>query len=157
MIEITTASLKEAADFRSDKPWAAIQITAPGYDVAELDNENLKGSLQLNYYDVDEHGKCLMPHVNSFINDLREQNKELIVFDADMARRVLHFVERMEERIEILLVHCQAGVSRSTGTAAAISRIYFGHDGNWFETKVPNRHVYRTILNEYHNQKDRTK
>ena len=49
-------------------------------------------------------------------------------------------------RVEVLLIHCEAGMSRSPGVAAALSRIYYGDDGPWGEYDFPNSLVYQRLV-----------
>jgi len=44
------------------------------------------------------------------------------------------------------------GVSRSPAVAAALSRIYYGDDGPWFELDFPNWLVY-AVLVETHSRR----
>jgi predicted protein tyrosine phosphatase len=46
------------------------------------------------------------------------------------------------------MVHCEAGTSRSPAVAAAISRIYYGDDGEFLLPHLyqPNMHVFRQKL-----------
>tara|TARA_Y100000310_G_scaffold340792_1_gene437777 strand:- start:3420 stop:3902 length:483 start_codon:yes stop_codon:yes gene_type:complete len=49
---------------------------------------------------------------------------------------------------EVVIVHCQAGQSRSAGVASALSKFYNDDDKRFFHMPyTPNMHVYRTMLN----------
>ena len=50
------------------------------------------------------------------------------------------------DEAEVFLIHCEVGLSRSPGIAAALSRIYFGDDGPWAEHDFPNPLVYRLLI-----------
>ena len=67
------------------------------------------------------------------------------------ARKIIDFMERHKD-INNVIVHCEAGISRSAGACAALMLIYTGSDMDIFTTArfSPNMTVYRTILNEYH-------
>jgi predicted protein tyrosine phosphatase len=60
----------------------------------------------------------------------------------------LDFVKQTWDGIEVLLVHCEEGNSRSPAVAAAISRIYLEDDRMYFLPHMywPNRHVYNVLL-----------
>ncbi len=62
------------------------------------------------------------------------------------AREIRRFVEEHLERLELIVVHCDAGVSRSPAVAAALWRWLEGTRGPFFETFRPNPHVYRTVM-----------
>jgi len=119
-------SAHNAELFRCDRPWAAISITTVG-DCPVLSEDNREGLLQLAFADTaDPEG------ADSFTSSL--------------ATEVLDFVEQVWDRIEVLLIHCEAGLSRSPGVAAALSRIYYGDDGLWFEYDFPNSLVYQLLV-----------
>lgn len=46
-----------------------------------------------------------------------------------------------------IIVHCDAGISRSAGVAAALNKYFNGRDQFYFDNYCPNMHVYRTLLN----------
>ena len=72
------------------------------------------------------------------------------LFDEERARKVVSFVRKVRAQNEdaLLIIHCDAGWSRSPGMAAAIEKGMLGRDdAYWFKHKTPNRLVYRTILN----------
>ncbi len=50
------------------------------------------------------------------------------------------------DQAESFLIHCDVGLSRSPAVAAALSRIYYGDDGQWFELDFPNRLVYDVLV-----------
>ena len=112
--------------FRCDRPWAAISITTLG-DFPTLSEENRLGLLQLAFADTADPDR---PDS----------------FTASHAAEVLDFVAQIWDRIEILLIHCEAGMSRSPGVAAALSRIYYGDDGPWGEYDFPNSLVYQRLV-----------
>lgn len=66
------------------------------------------------------------------------------------AEQIIRFVDKIKnQNIDLLIVHCQAGVSRSAGVCAAIKK-YMGYDDmDIFENPkyYPNRKCYRTVLN----------
>ena len=50
-----------------------------------------------------------------------------------------------------ILVHCDAGWSRSPAVAAALTKSLLGQDdSHLFKAKSPNMLVYRTLLNVYY-------
>ncbi len=126
------------SEFVKSKAWALISITNeegtwPKLNVQE-DDKNFKGVLKLLFDDIDK------------------ADEGLILFSQAHAEQILDFMEARHPFLDLLVVHCYAGMSRSPGVAAAISRIFKGHDGEFFQTKTPNMLVYRTIL-ETHNMR----
>lgn len=50
------------------------------------------------------------PNIESYFERKRRSN---VVFDKDMARRLVTFIETIPEDAESVLIHCSAGISRS--------------------------------------------
>lgn len=121
----------EATQFRAAVPWAGISITTDDGDWPDIDRGQCLGLLQLQFADLEQ------PHPGERL------------FDETDADKIFEFVGEHWPRIELLMVHCQAGLRRSPAVAAAISRIYFDHDETWFRPGVydPNMRVYDTLLN----------
>lgn len=68
----------------------------------------------------------------------------------DDAKKIIDAVEKYKDQVEQIIVHCDAGYSRSPATAAAIS-LWLNHsDEEFFNPKkyCPNMTVYRTLLKE---------
>ena len=64
------------------------------------------------------------------------------------ALEILVFVKKYVDIIDTIVVHCMAGISRSAGIAAALSDILgMGSQHIFNGPYIPNRHVYRMILN----------
>ena len=63
-----------------------------------------------------------------------------------LADEILDFVAGVWDRAEAFLIHCDVGLSRSPAVAAALSRIYYGDDGPWFELDFPNQLVYDVLV-----------
>jgi predicted protein tyrosine phosphatase len=119
-------SARNAEFFHSERPWAAIQISSRD-DFPVLDAENRVGLLRLIFEDTEEPDKPAS-------------------FTAALAAEILAFVGQMWGQVEVFLIHCEAGLSRSPAVAAALCQIYYQHDGGWFESIFPNRLVYRLLV-----------
>ena len=75
-------------------------------------------------------------------------------FSSDQASNILSFMEHNHDKIETLIVACEAGISRSAGCAAALEKIYFNTDQIYNNTRYfPNSLIYRTILNKYYGER----
>jgi predicted protein tyrosine phosphatase len=119
-------SARNAEVFRCDRPWTAISVSS-GSDFPVLDEKNRVGLLQLVFADITNAGK---PGA----------------FTAALTTEILDFVAQMWDKVEVFLVHCEIGLSRSPAIAAALSRVYYGDDGPWAEHDFPNPLVYRLIV-----------
>jgi predicted protein tyrosine phosphatase len=125
-------SARNAEFFRSDRPWTAISITS-GREHPVLSEANRVGLLRLVFDDI-------------------TQLDTLHSFTPALAAEILDFVASVWDQVDVFLIHCDVGLSRSPAVAAALSRIYYGDDGQWFEMDFPNRLVY-DVLVETHSQR----
>lgn len=71
------------------------------------------------------------------------------------AQKIVDFMKRHED-VPNVVVHCEAGVSRSAGCCAALMYIYNGSDMEIFSNPrfCPNMTVYRTVLNAFMGEND---
>ena len=67
----------------------------------------------------------------------------------ETARDIAEFVKEWWDRVDQIVVHCDGGVSRSAGCAAAILKYFTGDDFEIFDNPnyYPNMLVYRRVLN----------
>ena len=65
------------------------------------------------------------------------------------AKNVAKFIKEIGEEHDILIVHCDAGISRSSGVAAAIMKYLYNDDTPIFNNPLyqPNMRCYRLVLN----------
>jgi predicted protein tyrosine phosphatase len=126
---IVVESVEGAYHFRSSALWACISIVTSDGAWPPINQANLVGHLQLAFADI------LSP------DDPR-------AFKREHAHRILDFVGGIWDKVDLLMVHCEAGVSRSPAVAAAISQIYLGTDGTFFMPHLyqPNQLVYDMLL-----------
>ena len=63
------------------------------------------------------------------------------------AKKITEFVSYYKDKI--IIVHCDAGQSRSAGVAAALSKYYNNDDSEYFDNPhfTPNMWCYRQIMN----------
>jgi len=129
------------------EPHVIVSIIEPGEKPLEfVENKARLAILSLNFYDLDYNPE-----------KWGEQNtKEIIeqyghgIFAPEQAKQIVDFVEAWRKKAQMIVVHCSAGVSRSAGVAGAINLVLNGKDEMFFKGRyIPNRFVYRTILNEW--------
>lgn len=113
-------------------PHVVISITSGPEDLARLRrNEQCRGVLRLHFPDADVASA---------------QFPEAVLFAPDHARMVWEFVLAHRD-VERIVVHCDAGVSRSPAVAAALGRVLNGDDAVYFAGRYrPNMRVYRMLL-----------
>lgn len=108
-----------------------ISINDFGHDAPEIDIKYI-GVLKLYFDDVDD-----------------DKNGGAVITERD-AFDIITFVKDNLPTVETIVVHCNAGVSRSAGCAAALSYIFNGTDADIVKAKpLYNRKVFSTILNGY--------
>jgi predicted protein tyrosine phosphatase len=130
--QILVKSAIEAQYFTSPVPWACISITSTSIAWPRISDADRIGLLQLAFADI------RYPEYTSDSN----------YFNSDHAGCIQDFLGHVWNDIDLLMVHCEAGTSRSPAVAAAISRQYYGDDGGFLIPHLfrPNMHVYRQML-----------
>ena len=121
-----------------DVPHVVVSITTPGDPAGAKikTNEHTLKVLRLSFHDLDHY----FPGIEEYEADL---------FQPAQARLILALVKAYPEA-QRLIVHCDAGLSRSPAVAAAFSKILIGEDAEFFKRYHPNMKVYRTILEEHY-------
>lgn len=104
------------------------------------ENPNRLGVLKLSFTDLDGADAA------------KQIGQEHLLMTKKQAQKIVAFVNKYMDSVETIICQCDGGVSRSSGTAAALSNILNGHDSWVFNSKeyVPNMFVYRMIMNVYH-------
>jgi len=140
MVEIIVLSRSMAEKVKADVPHAFISITNPYSALADLQiNDLTQGVLRLQFHDVEIE----LPAEN-------EDEMTLFPMTQEMAGQVIDFVKSVKDRIELLIVHCEAGQSRSAGVGAAVSKCFLGTDEQWFKLPfTPNSTCYREVTTAF--------
>lgn len=111
-----------------------ISITTTPGDVARLPVcAQTLGVLRLAFFDLDTQ-----------ITGVGEDQ----LFSRAQAALVWDLLALHASALERVIVHCDAGYSRSPAVAAAIARVHDGDDALYFRRYQPNRRVYRTLIDE---------
>jgi predicted protein tyrosine phosphatase len=126
VLKIVVRSRYAAAEFVCDRPWAAIQISSTAGTWPHLLEANRVAVLQLAFLDRTRDGPDL--------------------FTEAMADEVLDFVAAHADAIETLMVHCEAGWSRSPAVAAAVTEAFLGGDAAEFMARYAPNHRVLTLL-----------
>lgn len=98
--------------------------------------------LKLSIWDYDNYGH------NEF--SIPEEK----IYKPEHAKQVLEFVFKYLDKVNLIICQCDAGISRSSATAAALSKIMKDYDQFYFNHYCPNSLIYKTILDEYVENKD---
>ena len=117
-------------------PLALVSISDYPDDFPEVPTCDCRGVLRLSFEDVE----------GDF--DFFADKPAARPFTARQARQVADFVRGLPEEIRTLVFQCEAGVSRSPAMAAAVSRSMGMDDLRFFRLHMPNRLVYRLVLEQ---------
>ena len=111
-----------------------------------LQSKGLKDILQLRFDDLDgEIFEKILKKYRDRGDDI--DREKFIWFNEDHAESIIEFAER-HKNIDRLIVHCHAGISRSSGVACAISHMYGIPAATIFNEHPniqPNKHVLRKL------------
>jgi rhodanese-related sulfurtransferase len=130
MYEAVVCSRSNAPAYHFPEPWVAIQIAGdPNKGWPEfLDRSNLVETLKLAFLDIEFAGR------SGGISVVQ-------------ANQILDFALKHLDNVSTLLVHCEAGQSRSPAVAAALSLLWGLDEKRWFNPPyTPNMIVYRLLL-----------
>jgi predicted protein tyrosine phosphatase len=118
------------------EPHILISITDPHFGEPRVDcgeailstSEQRKDVLRLSFFDISETIGNTTP------------------ISTSQAEEIFQFVSKWKDEVGLIVVHCEAGISRSAGVAAALSKWLNGDDMFFFETYCPNNLVYTRVL-----------
>jgi predicted protein tyrosine phosphatase len=109
-----------------------ISITDPDEPLLDIQHpEAYLGVLRLSFHDVER---------------ILDGYPEVIPFTENDAESIINFIDNYKNDIELVVVHCEAGISRSAGVAAALSLILNNDCGFFHEYYYPNTLVKSIIL-----------
>lgn len=132
---ILSANLAEK--YLGDTPYILISIHNPSDKPIKLNyDQNCVSTLVLSFADAE----------NGSFGGAKFEN----VFTDDQANQIADFIIKYINQIKLLVVNCQAGMSRSAGAGAAISKVINGEDQLFFDYYRPNStvrsKVYRALM-----------
>ena len=113
-----------------DYSTAMISIRSPGFEV----------KLQPDWNHL---------HISEF-NDIDTKMYPWKLFDKEQARAMIDFLDNLPDHVDAVIVHCEAGISRSAAVALFIQDYYGASLTLSFrDTSMYNRHVRRTLDEVY--------
>ncbi len=159
-MKIKVMSRDTIQDFVTKENHIIISITDPNSEKVNIKSKPID-ILSIQFHDVDHRlknqkdcklcdgtGKSkLFPDVNGGHCYACTDKMDIKVFNESYAEKILEFVSTYALEVDLIVVHCEAGISRSAGCAASLSLIYNGEDQYYFDHYLPNMLVYRKIIN----------
>jgi len=130
----------EIKDFITDDKHIVISVRDPNSEIAKL--PRLKSRLEVLDLEFSDLDGVHLPSSAFYI-----------LFDNDMAEKVIQFFNEYKDKVDLIICQCEAGISRSAAIAGALSKIINNDDTIYFKKYIPNRLVYRTILEKYYENK----
>lgn len=132
MVEnILVLSLGKAEQYAPSENGAVISITSSNQDYASI-KDGWSSILRVVFDDIDD-----------------SKDESLKIFDVDHANQIINFLDTLPNHVNFLLIHCQAGISRSTAVAKFIA--------DYYQLPYPekyslyNKHVYKVLRNTQFN------
>lgn len=115
-------------DFTAEVPYVVISISDPDQsDVLLPPSPHLQDILRLRFHDIEQ------PY------------GDFILMVPRQAQEISDFVHRWQPTVELMVVQCEGGISRSAAVAAAIAHRFYGDDSYFFDEYLPNLHVYNLV------------
>ena len=170
-MKIRVFSEESIEQFKTDNDHIVISVHSPKTNPVKLPLQKSRlDSLFLAFHDIDEGAlditkrkDCNMCEGTGYIKKWRHiengrcfkcnrEGMDLRLFGNKDAEKILNFVNEYIEKIDLIAVNCEAGISRSSGISAALSLIFNGKgtDEYYFKNYLPNTLVYRKILEAYY-------
>ena len=135
------------------RPHIIISISSPTCSPAQIRTTRATlGRVNLFFWDLDR-----LPTNEDVVEHSGMSLIEANLFQISDAKKIIDLVEAHFEETEEIIVHCQAGISRSAGVAAALHLVLNDSDEPIFSNKryKPNMRVYRMVLNEWYSRHPR--
>jgi len=146
-VEIVVMNRDMIEKYEEEKDHIVISIHDPYDTPAKMPkNESRLDTLHLKFHDWDDQAKFKLQH--EFSNSPTAK-KMVFVSKAD-ARKIVKFVRFYDGTVDKIICQCDAGISRSSAVAAALAHCLGEDDEVFFKRYIPNRRVYRLILDEWY-------
>lgn len=121
--------------------YALISISCPNDRVTLPKDEFRKDVLFLEFDDLDQPAVIL-------------GGLKCKLFSPEDATAIIEFYAKHVIYPEYVIVHCDAGISRSPAVAAALTKMSGHADHDFFKRYLPNRRVYSLLLAEFYKRED---
>jgi predicted protein tyrosine phosphatase len=129
--------------FSSERPWACISIGSdePSDFPSKLSTENRLGFIRLEFADLEGVSEAYRQYAEIY------RKRLAALYSKEQAKQVVEFVKPLWDKIDLLVIHCHAGLSRSTGIGKALAEVYDPEKIDFYDKLyMPNKLVYNLTL-----------
>ena len=128
----------QALSYTPQEKYIHIIISSPHSAFIKLPENSFRVSqLFLQFQDIDIRQDL----VDCLTEDLQPISKS-------QARKIVQFFNKYKNEVNLTVINCEAGISRSSAIGASLTKLLGEDDSRFFKKYLPNMLVYRTILNE---------
>lgn len=121
--------------FKTEEKHIGVSFQDPNYDFVKLPEQSSRLAwIGFHCYDLDD--------------DCGQFPYSRFLFEREHAKELLTFINTWKDKVDLIVIQCVAGVSRSMGAAAALGKILNGDDTQFFKEGCPNMRIYRMLLEE---------
>lgn len=114
--------------------YALISIRDPDKPRVRFNRSSgLRAVLELAFHDSEPTGGVKLP-------------AEIVLFDDEQARMICEFITALRSEVDVVVVHCEQGMSRSPAVAAGVATILGESTDVFFSDYQPNRFVYDVLV-----------
>ncbi len=145
-MEFLVLSRDKIRDYITTKRHILIQIYCHNdYPEPIKDLSSRVDTLQLQFDDWNNSQRTKLEGIYKNSQKL----SEMIFFNDNHAKDIIQFVKKYLDKIELVVVQCDAGISRSAAVAAALSKCINDTDEYFFKNYLPNSLVYSIIMGNW--------
>lgn len=146
-MNIKVYNLYDIGKYTEKTKHIVISIETPSSEESVVlpDNINRLDILRLRFHDFNGLDREYIEGKYSH----SETAKRLVFFNEKLAEQIVRFVKFHQNSVTSIICHCEAGISRSAGCAAALSKCINGDDEFYFKHYLPNTLVYKLIIEEW--------
>ena len=141
-------SREKAEAYRGRRPYAMISITDPDGPEAHLQPDPKRVAvLRLAFHDFTQSPEEFARLVAQEDPPLPlDEPRQWVLPSAVHAQAIVGFYRTLPKQVEKVVIHCEAGVSRSAAVGAALAHCLGQQDEQFFSRSHPNHRVRRLVI-----------
>jgi predicted protein tyrosine phosphatase len=144
-------SREKAEAYVGKEPYAVISITDPDYPQAEFHHDhNRVAILRLQFHDFsqepEEFKRLLFETAAKKPVDLEDGSRKWVLPSKLHAEAIVDFYRSLPPHVRKVVIHCEAGISRSAGVGAALAHCLGQTDVHFYHQSCPNHRVRRLVI-----------